>query len=318
MLSCSLFLAMTIAFPASGQKLAYAEKAYMIGAVERGVTNIVVSGANVEVYRTGAWGTLVDVAEGTNTIQIVNGNEITNHVFHVAAKPRPKPASPSDAALSTNKPPEKIWKKLDYCADEPKPHPNGKPPAQTLIVLDPGHGGSDTGAVSPHGLYEKNANLLLANAVKRELEQKGYRVLMTRESDVALALHDRPRLAHAEGADAFISIHHNAPGIASDPIAARHCAVYSWNEIGERLSVAIVSRIEAAFDGEIPSKGSLHANFAVTRNPEIPSCLVEADFITSPAGEENIFSIEGRRHFASAIAQGIDDWCNMKDEKSAE
>ena len=58
----------------------------------------------------------------------------------------------------------------------------------------------------------------------------------------------------------------------------------------------------------MPSKGSLHANFAVTRNPEIPSCLVEADFITSPEGEEAIFNNERRGVLARAIADGIEDW----------
>ena len=53
----------------------------------------------------------------------------------------------------------------------------------------------------------------------------------------------------------------------------------------------------------------MHANFAVTRNPEIPSCLVEADFVTSPAGEESIWNAARRRLVAEAIADGIDGWC---------
>jgi N-acetylmuramoyl-L-alanine amidase len=56
----------------------------------------------------------------------------------------------------------------------------------------------------------------------------------------------------------------------------------------------------------------MHANFAVTRNPEIPSCLVEADFVTSPEGEEAIWNAERRSIMAEAIASGIDDWCKGK------
>lgn len=293
--------ALTIAFPSANQKLPFVEKAYIIGAVPRGTANIVVQGRDVEVHRTGAWATMVDVVEGTNTVAVTFGDFTTNHVFSVQT--RPKPPAPS-----TNTVPPKVWEKLEYCKDEPKPHPVGKEPSQITIVIDPGHGGSDTGAISPHGLYEKNANLLQANALRAELVSRGYRVLMTRDDDVALVLTERPRLAHAENADAFISIHHNAPAANGDAAIARWTAVYSWNTLGECLAHAISLRLEDAFADEIPSKGSIHANFAVTRNPEIPSCLVEVDFITSPAGEESIFNHAHRLDVAIAIADGVEDW----------
>jgi len=297
----------SIAFPAAGQRLPNVERAYMIGSVPRGATNIVVQGRNVEVYRTGAWATMVDVAEGTNTVEVAFGGLATNHVFHVAFKPAPA-ATGGNAGPAAAPQPPKEWKKLDYCGDEPKPHPAGRQPSEVTIVIDPGHGGSDTGAVSPHGLYEKNANLLQASAVRAELERRGYRVLMTRSDDRALVLTERPRLAHSENADAFVSIHHNAPAANQDPSTARYTAVYAWNPLGDALAEAIAARLGLALEGEIPSKGRLHANFAVTRNPEIPSCLVEVDFITSPAGEEGIFSPVRRRFLAEAIADGIEDW----------
>lgn len=296
-------LALTIAFPSANQRLPSVEKAYMIGAVARGVTNVVVQGRAVEVYRTGAWATMVDVAEGTNTVTVTAGDCTTNHVFLVAAKPKP----------TTNAAPEKVWKKLDYAKDEAKPHPTGR--AAVTVVLDPGHGGSDTGAVSPHGLYEKNANLLQAAAVRDALVRRGYRVLMTREDDRALVLTERPRLAHEAGADAFVSIHHNAPAANQDAARVRYSSVYSWNPLGERLAAAIGARLGVALEGDIPSKGSLHANFAVTRNPEIPSCLVEFDFITSPAGEEAIFSPARRAFLAEAVADGIQDWVESEGER---
>lgn len=297
----SLAAAVTIAFPAANQKLPFVEKAYMIGAVPRGTSAIVVQGKPVEVYRTGAWATMVDVAEGTNTVDVTFGDFTTNHVFSVEARPKPVPPS-------TNVAPPKVWTKLEYCKDEPKPHPFGKLPSEITIVIDPGHGGSDTGAISPHGLFEKNANLLQAEALRTELASRGFRVLMTREEDVALVLVDRPRLAHAENADAFISVHHNAPAANGNAPKARWTAVYSWNPLGEKLSEAISSRLGDALADEITSKGPLHANFAVTRNPEIPSCLVEVDFITSPAGEEAIFNHAHRIEVAIAIADGVEDW----------
>lgn len=283
----------------------------MIGAVERGTTSLTIQGQEVEIYRTGAWATMVDVVEGTNVVECTytritpSGDGTvtytTNHVFNVAKKPAP-------LALDAPPLPEKKWEKLEYASDTPREHPTGHTPDEITIVIDPGHGGTDTGALSPHGLYEKNANLILAKAVRDALSARGFRVLMTRENDRTLVLTERPRLAHSENADAFVSIHHNAPAANKDPRTARYTAVYSWNPLGEKLAEAVAVRMSDALDGEIPSKGSLHANFAVTRNPEIPSCLIEVDFITSPEGEEAIFNHARQQFLANAIADGIKDW----------
>ena len=79
------------------------------------------------------------------------------------------------------------------------------------VVIDPGHGGSNTGAASRVvGAYEKQVTLGIARALKRRLEREGLRVVMTRERDTYLTLRDRVRLANAEKADLFISLHTNA------------------------------------------------------------------------------------------------------------
>lgn len=295
-------LAVAIAFPHPGQRLPPVEACYVIGSVPRGVTNVTVCGREVAVYPTGAWSTLVPVSAGTNEITAVAGTNETRFAIVVAPPPE-KPAA-------SDRPPEKVWEKLPYAADVPRAHPAGKAPGEITIVLDPGHGGAtDLGALSPHGFPEKDANLQLALATRQALERRGFNVLMTREDDRALVLSERPRIAVERGADAFVSLHHNAPGYATDPTDLRYEAVYSWNPIGERLAKAIDARLAAALDGEIPSKGALHANYAVTRNPEVPSCLVEADFITSPAGEESVWCAARRLFLAEAIADGIADWC---------
>lgn len=307
MFTGALLLAATIAFPIPGQ-LPPLEQCYVIGAAPRGVTNVVVNGKDVAVYRTGAWSTVTPLTEGTNVIAVTGGDWTTNVTVVVAPKPPPPP--PEDA---TNKPPEKVWTKLDYTKDEARPHPEGKAPGEITIVLDPGHGGpQDLGARSPHGFPEKDANLHLALAVRRALERRGFRVLMTREDDRAVELTERPRLAVTNDADAFVSIHHNAPGYAKDPTDLRYHAVYCWNPLGERLAKAINAQMTSALDGDIPTKGVLHANFAVTRNPETPSCLIETDFVTSPAGEEAIWNNDRRVFIAEAIADGIDDWRKQK------
>ncbi len=301
----AVFLAVSVAFPASGARLPRLDSCYMIGSVPRGVTNLVVQARPVDIYRTGAWVTMLDLSEGTNTIEILENGRLTNHWFIVSAAPPPRPAS-------THTPPPRVHEKLPYASDVPVPHPSGKTPAETVIWIDPGHGGADPGTLSPHGFPEKDANLRVAREVRRALETQGYQVRMTREDDTTRTLHDRPKEAHRMKADAFVSIHHNAPGYGTDPRKARYYAIYAWNSIGEALAQAVNGRMADVLDGDIPGKGVVRANYAVTRSPEIPSCLIEVDFITTPQGEEDSWCAPRRRAIGEAIAVGISDWCQKR------
>lgn len=291
----ALLAAVSIVFPPEGAKLPNLSCCYVMGAADAGETGFRVSGfqgckvEEVKVGRSGAWATVLDVRPGTNVVEIGG----VKRTFIVGPS---KPSKPS-----------KPYPKLEYAADQAKPHPTGKKPEEITVVIDAGHGGRDTGAMSPHGLPEKDANLRLAKAVRDELAKRGYKVVMTREDDTFVELYDRPKVAHKANADLFVSIHHNAPGYASNPFAIRSQSVYAWNALGERLAKAINGRMAAA-DPMLANDGVLHANFAVTRNPEIPSCLIEADFITHPDGEIAAWDFSHRPVVATAIADGIADW----------
>lgn len=291
----ALLAAVSIVFPPEGAKLPNLSRCYVMGAADAGETGFRVSGfqgckvEEVKVGRSGAWATVLDVRPGTNVVEIGG----VKRTFIVGPS---KPSKPS-----------KPYPKLEYAADQAKPHPTGKKPEEITVVIDAGHGGRDTGAMSPHGLPEKDANLRLAKAVRDELAKRGYKVVMTREDDTFVELYDRPKVAHKANADLFVSIHHNAPGYASNPFAIRSQSVYAWNALGERLAKAINGRMAAA-DPMLANDGVLHANFAVTRNPEIPSCLIEADFITHPDGEIAAWDFSHRPVVATAIADGIADW----------
>jgi len=292
-----LIAAVTVAFPGEGQRFGPLDRCYLIGATDGGETNILVAGRNVPVYRTGAWGVLLDVVPGTNS---VSAGGVVRTFFVEPRRPAVRGAAKS---------PEKKYEKLPYAGDEPKEHPKGRTPGEITIVIDPGHGAKDTGAVSPHGWFEKDANLMLAKEVRSALVSRGYKVVMTREDDSFPELYDRPKAAYACNADAFVSIHHNAPPHDRDPLKLRYHCVYAWNPLGERLAKAINARMAKSFGASLTNNGVMHANFAVTRNPEIPSCLVETDFVSSPAGEESIWDPARRRATAEAIAAGIADWC---------
>ena len=294
----ALLAAVSIAFPPEGANLPYLERCYVMGAADCGETELAVSrlpsrvSCPVPVGRTGAWATVVDVKPGTNVVEVGGARR----AFTIA---------PIDPTALTE--PKKTYTKLPYAADQAKPHPAGKKPAEITVVLDAGHGGHDNGALSPHALPEKDANLRLAKAVRSVLVKRGYTVVMTREDDTFVELYDRPKVAHKANADLFVSIHHNAPGYASNPFTIRSQSVYAWNALGERLAKAINGRMAAA-DPMLANDGVLHANFAVTRNPEIPSCLIEADFITHPDGECAAWDASRRPVIAAAIADGIADW----------
>lgn len=303
-LAAAMLSAVSVALPKPGEELPLVERSYMTGAVPRATRSLKVQGKDVEIHKTGAWLAFIDVVPGRNKIEIVADGVATSVVVKVAM-PSPGPAGMESA------PAPKEYKKVPCAADEAKAHPFGRKPQDITIALDPGHGGaSDTGTLSPHGFCEKDANLALAREVRRELLAMGYKVKMTRDGDNAVALADRPRIACGpDGADAFVSIHHNSCPYDRNPREVRHTCVYAWNDIGAALASCISARTAAALEGETPSKGVLHANFLVTRNPEVPSCLVEADFIVTPEGEYSVWNAAVRRKTAAAIAAGIDDWC---------
>ena len=305
MISVVLLAVVTIAFPKEGLRLPFVDRAYLIGATDSGETNLVVQGRDVAVHPGGGWVTMVDVTPGTNVIRIGG----TRRTFCVQEKPNVSAAAGVQKGAQVANPVERVYKKLEYAGDSAKPHPTGRKPEEITVVLDAGHGGEDTGAVAPHGLFEKDANLLLAKAVRRILSERGYNVLMTRDDDSFPALYDRPKVAHRANADAFISIHHNAPAFDRDPRTIRYHAVYSWNELGSKLAQAINRRMARALGDTLRSNGVMHANFAVTRNPEIPSCLIETDFITTPEGEADCWNEKRRQLIAAAIADGFVDWC---------
>lgn len=191
------------------------------------------------------------------------------------------------------------YAKLDYLPDEPLAHPTNVTPSAITVCLDPGHGGTADGAFSHSGRREKDINLSLARDIRAALTNAGFRVVMTRDDDRDVDLFARPAVAVMNDCDLFVSVHHNAPGPGKDPLKERYAAVYSWNPLGERLALAIAGRWRCR---------SLHANFAVMRNPHVPSVLLEADFITHPDGERDSLDPGVRKMRAVQVVSGILDW----------
>ena len=200
-----------------------------------------------------------------------------------------------------------------------------------LIVIDPGHGGSDPGTGSRR-LQEKTFTLDVARRLKQDLVQRGYRVMLTRNSDVRLArrqvtdLRRRIELANRADADLFISIHFNSlpgnpavsgietyaltpAGQGSTAMSPRDRTVYPgnrqdhWNAV---LSAAIHRKLLAEL-GAV-DRGLKRARFAVLRPSECPAVLIEAGFLSNPAEARKISTPSYRQDIAEAIGEGIDDY----------
>jgi len=185
--------------------------------------------------------------------------------------------------------------------------PYGRAPSTVRICVDPGHGGTDTGTRSPHGWNEKDVNLMQARAIRAALEKVGFQVTMTRDDDSFPALYDRPKLAYDERVDAFISVHHNATAANRNPRVARHTTSYASTSNGLILAQCIQKHIGHVL-APVKDAGAQMRSFAVCRNPAVPSCLLEVDFINLPEGEAESWDPARQKKVANAVVMGVLDW----------
>ena len=122
------------------------------------------------------------------------------------------------------------------------PIAGARDPARPLVVIDPGHGGSDPGATSPSGRREKDVTLALARAIHAELAGSArVRVALTRDGDRPLSLPQRYEIARRLGADLFVSVHADA---APGNHAARGATIYTLSEVASDREAALLARRE--------------------------------------------------------------------------
>lgn len=169
------------------------------------------------------------------------------------------------------------------------------------IVLDPGHGGSDPGAIGPNGLQEKDVVLSVGLKLKNLLESRGVTVVMTRTTDVYLTLQQRTQISNNSGANYFLSIHANS---FSNP-ASNGTETYSYNSTGMGAEVAKSIQNELVNAIGLTNRGFKTDNFYVIKYNNIPSALVELAFISNPKEETLLSSDAFQNKCAEAIATAI-------------
>jgi N-acetylmuramoyl-L-alanine amidase len=217
-----------------------------------------------------------------------------------------------------------------------------------LIMLDPGHGGHDPGAIAPDGMFEKDITLASALELRRALEHTGrYRVAMTRTRDVFIPLDRRVTDAMNERASLFLSMHCDhlpqadlrgasvftlsddasdslAAGLAQDenggvkagdPMAGASPQVTDILASLETRATKIGSQslaqdLQTSFKGIVPllPDPARAANFAVLRDPSTPAALLEMGCLTNPLDETRLRSPKERHQLAQRITLAINSY----------
>ena len=219
------------------------------------------------------------------------------------AKPEPKVAPKQPVALPTV--PEKpIPQVVNYRTTGGI---GGK-----IIVLDPGHGGSDPGAIGPTGLQEKQVTLPIAEYLKSILEAKGAKVILTRTTDVDVygphasgvdELQARVNVANGNQADAFISIHINS--FSNPNVGGIATYYFDGSDQSKKLASSVQEQIaeHSGFNGD---RGIQPGNLYVLRHSLMPSILVELGFISNPKEEGHLKESETQKDFANELAKGLE------------
>lgn len=184
--------------------------------------------------------------------------------------------------------------------ETPLPQQPRVPNGRIVVVIDPGHGGKDPGAIGIRGLQEKNVILAISKQVTALLQQQGVQVVMTRTDDYFVDLPPRVAMASRVDADLFVSIHANSmPANRSD---INGLETYYFSS-GQRLARTIHNSILQNVN--IKDRGVRRARFYVLRKSSMPSVLVEVGFVTGREDSPQLGTSEHRNQMAAAIARGI-------------
>ncbi len=210
------------------------------------------------------------------------------------------------------------------------------------VIIDPGHGGHDVGAIGPGGTYEKDVTLAISEKLKARLEADGYEAVLVRDSDKFVSLEDRARFANRRKGDLFVSVHCNAHksrkmrgvetytlNVTSDQYSIRLAArenASSERKLGDlqfiladlatkanttdsvRLARAVQSElVEASSTPKSKARdlGVKQALFYVLLGVRMPSVLVETAFLSNPDDEKLLKDPARQKALAEAIAEGV-------------
>jgi len=182
---------------------------------------------------------------------------------------------------------------------QPQPRPS-VPRGKLLVVIDPGHGGKDSGAPGLGGLLEKDVILPIGKRVAAILEQNGVQAVLTRDADFFVELQGRVEIAERVNATAFVSIHANSVDNRPDVNGLEVYYYDSGYALAEVVRKTILQNIST-----IKDRGTRKARFYVLRKSSMPSILVETGYMSGREDNPRLGTPEYQNQMAEAIARGI-------------
>ncbi|MEM8502849.1 MAG: N-acetylmuramoyl-L-alanine amidase [Cyanobacteria bacterium P01_D01_bin.1] len=178
---------------------------------------------------------------------------------------------------------------------------------QLTVVIDPGHGGRDPGAVGIGGLREKDINITVARRMQASLQAAGINVVMTRSDDRELDLRPRVTIAERADADIFVSIHSNAISMSRPDVNGLETYYYST---GFRLAQTIQNNVLQRTD--LRDRGVRRARFYVLVNTSMPAVLVETGFVTGREDAARFRNPQAVNTIADGVTAGILQYLNVR------
>ena len=233
--------------------------------------------------------------------------------------------------------------------EEASQPPQTQPSKSITIVIDPGHGGEDPGAIGPTGLKEKDVVLKLSKKIRDKIKKKlGWDVIMTRDDDRFIPLDERTAIANSKNADLFLSIHANACtdrricgiesfvlGTTTDKVALRLAAKennISTKQVSDLQVILADLKLndphklipsnlladcvqkslvkDLQHYGQVRDLGVKQAPFVVLIGADMPSILVEVSFISNPREEKRLRNSRYLTTLADAIVNGLTQYAH--------
>jgi N-acetylmuramoyl-L-alanine amidase len=220
-----------------------------------------------------------------------------------------QPVSGSSRIAIATRPPAEVPITVPRAANRPIPKQDTSPPVRatsgrTLVMLDPGHGGKDPGAIGLGNLREVDVILPIAKKVSEILEKQGIAVKMTRNSDYFVGLDERVSMSREAGATLFVSIHANSIDNRPD---VNGLELYHYN-LGQSFAETVHSAVIDYVNKNgfyLNNRHVRSARFLVLRKSAIPAILVETGYLTSEAEAARLRRDDYQRVMAEGIAKGI-------------
>ena len=177
-----------------------------------------------------------------------------------------------------------------------------------IVVLDAGHGGTDSGKVGINGVKEKDINLTITNSVKKILEKENIQVIMTRETDEQLAqskvedLKYRVSLMNEKKPSLAVSIHQNS--YHEENVFGAQVFYYKTSTEGEKAAAVIQEALQEV-NPENTKKIKANDTYYLLKKTEVPTVIVECGFLSNYAEAEKLVSEDYQKKLAEAVTKGI-------------